>query len=176
MPKHVRTFSPVGVPSMSWMSHAISSTIEGLIFKYPDFKLSKHESMRISTEVDRLEKEGQITKEPRRAVQWITACIIIRMCRSWLIDALENGTKSWEVTISRLLSIVLMAACGSRSGEIGRSSKYTGYECICWKDVDIRFDSHNEMVCRITLRFEKKERCVNSLGSRPSRRRLIVDT
>jgi len=159
MPSKVRTPSSTGVPSISWIKHGVMALIQGLIFKHESFKLSPHQSIRISTAIDKLLKNGEITAEPMRIKQWVTAILVLRLANFWLINALTNGTKSWDVTISRLLSIVLMAGCASRAGEIARSPKYVKMECLCWKDVDMRFDRASEkFVARITLRFQKKER------------------
>jgi hypothetical protein len=159
MPSKVRTHSPAGVPSFSWIKHGVVALIQGLIFKHESFRLSPHQSLRISTAIDKLLKDGAITAEPSRIKQWVTAALVLRLANFWLINALTQGTKSWDITISRLLSMVLMAGCASRAGEIARSPKYIKMECLCWKDVDMRFDRASEhFVVRITLRFQKKER------------------
>jgi len=159
MPSKVRTFSSAGVPSFSWIKHGVAALIRGLIFKHESFKLSQHESLRISTAIDKLLKDGELTAEPARIKQWVTAVLVLRLANFYLMNALTDGTKSWDITISRLLSIVLMAACASRAGEIARSPKYVKMECLCWKDVDIRFDRASEkFLARLTLRFQKKER------------------
>ncbi|OBT84860.1 hypothetical protein VE02_05892 [Pseudogymnoascus sp. 03VT05] len=158
VPSKVQTYSPHGKPSLVWIKHGVSSLIGGLIFKHETFRLSSHGRSRLSTTIDKLLKDGVITAKPARVAQWVTAALVIRLCDSYLLDALNNGTKSWSITLSRLLSMVLMAACASRAGEIGRSAKYVKMECLCFKDVDIRFNEHGDMIAHIVLRFQKKER------------------
>jgi hypothetical protein len=159
MPSKVRTHSSAGVPSLSWIKHGVAALIQGLTFKHESFKLSPHQSLRISTVIDKLLKNGEITAEPARIKQWVTAGLVLRLANFWLMNALTEGTMSWDITISRLLSLVLMAACACRAGEIARSTKYVKMECLCWKDVDMRFDpAKDKFVVRITLRFQKKER------------------
>jgi len=39
-----------------------------------------------------------------------------KIITAWYKDALENGTISWDVTLSKALSLVLIAALAARSG------------------------------------------------------------
>jgi hypothetical protein len=52
-------------------------------------------------------------------------------------DAIINGTKSWDATLSGCLSLTLQAALASRAGEIKRSCHYTGVEYLKWKDIEL---------------------------------------
>jgi hypothetical protein len=69
-------------------------------------------------------KEGKITKDPSRQKQWLSAHIIGGMAKAVLIDALDNGTLSWDVTICRVFSIVLISALCSRSGDVAQTTLY----------------------------------------------------
>ena len=61
------------------------------------------------------------------------------MCRTWLKECIENGTKSWDVAIVQMLAVVLMSALNCRKGELIRSKGYTGDEYLQGEHITLRF-------------------------------------
>jgi hypothetical protein len=120
-----------------------------------------------STTIDELEKNGILTSEPKREKQWVSAYMVKRLVAVHLTDAIETGTRSWDVTVSKALSVVLLAALACRSGEVGHSQYYDNLACLCFKDITIKIDNRdreaqhdndsviNRLQARVVLRFEK---------------------
>jgi hypothetical protein len=46
------------------------------------------------------------------------------MAKALLIDALDHGTLSWDVTICKVLSIVIISALCSRTGDVAQTRHY----------------------------------------------------
>jgi hypothetical protein len=55
-----------------------------------------------------------------------------------LRDAIENGTKSWDVVGAKCLSLSMMTATGSRAGDLAVSSRYTDEASTRLKDMIIK--------------------------------------
>lgn len=133
-----------------------------LIFDYPFFKLSPHDSLRIKTLVDGFVKEGKLTKEPSRELHWVGVSLVKRMVDALFDDAVENGTRSWDVTILRVLSLVLTSALQCRSGDIHKHHRdeddqplpFIAYKDVRLKLIDGGREIHN-LEARITIRNEK---------------------
>lgn len=80
------------------------------------------------------------------------------MSKAMLSNALTNGTKSWDVTISDCLSLVLQAGLASRGGDFKRSGDYGGNEHLRWEHIKMlalgdRADPKLKMV--VTLHYRK---------------------
>lgn len=71
-------------------------------------------------------------------------------------DAVSSGTRSWDCTISKTLSIVLLGALGSRGGDITLSQGYKNVECLRWEHIHIKLKPGTQKLSmRITLAYEK---------------------
>ena len=60
------------------------------------------------------------------------------MMKAYINDGLSNGVNSWDIRISRWLSIVLQSSADSRAGEIVRTLSYKGREFMAWEDIEIK--------------------------------------
>jgi hypothetical protein len=139
--------------SYSWIFHGVSHVVQSCVFEYPDFKLLATAKMRISALIATFEKEGKITRDPMREKQWIGSCIIQRAVTAFLRDALIYGTLSWDVTIARAASLVLVSALG-RSGDVARSSGYESLVCLCYKDVTVKLVGNFDTDIQFTAIFD----------------------
>lgn len=88
--------------------------------------------------------------------------MIRRMAQTWLDRALNEGCLSWDRTLLKLLGVLLQASCSSRSGDIARSSLYEGFECLCYKHLELSvkdrkkpLDSVQNLTLKVTLEFMK---------------------
>lgn len=68
---------------------------------------------------------------------WLCSQMVKRMVTTFFSDAIINGTKSWDATLSGCLSLTLKAALASRAGDIKRSCHYAGVEFLKWKDIEL---------------------------------------
>jgi hypothetical protein len=66
----------------------------------------------------------------------------------------------------KLLSIILQSALAARSGEIARSKRYTGMQCVCYKDIELTLNQQtqgeqlgvDQLSGKFTLRFRKSRK------------------
>ena len=108
-----------------------------LKFHHRDFTLTRHDATRINAVFQSLLDGGKVTKDPVRERLFLTSRIMERLNTALLTDAIVNGTRSWDGTISDCLSLALQAALAARAGDIKRSGRYTGSEYIQWQDVEM---------------------------------------
>jgi hypothetical protein len=132
-----------------------------LVFKYPAFKLSKNESVRIDTVLDALAKEKKVLQGSWRKRQWLGVNLLEKMSRAWLQAALDGGCLSWDVQLHKLLSIVLLSALGCRSGEVSLTDRYE-VEYMRWKHIELKLaagrNTVDDLEAEVTLCFEKAKK------------------
>jgi hypothetical protein len=132
-----------------------------LVFKYPAFKLSKNESVRIDAVLDALAKEKKVFRGSWRKRQWLGVNLLEKMSRAWLQAALDDGCLSWDVQLHKLLSIVLLSALGCRTGEVSLTGRYE-VEYMRWKHIELKLAAGRHTVddleAEITLSFEKAKK------------------
>lgn len=139
--------------SYSWLYNGVRHTVESCTFEYEAFHLSRHGRKRISALIGTLLKEGKITKDPMREKQWVGSFIIQRAVTAFLQDAIKHGTISWDVTISRAASLILVCSLG-RSGDVVRSEAYEGLLCLCYKHITIKLVENAGTQIQFTAQFE----------------------
>ena len=151
--------SPHGVPSFSWIKQGIYCLTQSALFRYPDFRLSSHDSLRINTLVDRFVKDGKLTKKPARQRQWIGVTLVKTMTDAVMDDALKNGIINWDVTVRNLLILILTSALQCRAGDIFKGNMddhelpFLAYGDICLKLANGMQIEHLEAL--VTIRNEK---------------------
>jgi hypothetical protein len=123
---------------------------------------------RLDNVIATLLQEGKITKDPMREKQWLGAHIIGGMAKAILIDALDCGTLSWDCTICRVLSIVLISALCSRAGDVAQTTLYgpKAEEVAAAADPDADADTMARIFDRmICMKFKHVEiKLVQKLG------------
>jgi hypothetical protein len=124
--------------SKSSLKGGIYNLTRRLTFQYPDFKLTSHEVSRIQTMIDSLANEGKIFVGKWRESQWVGFLTLRSMMKAYIKDGLSNGVNSWDIRISRWLSIVLQSSADSRAGEIVQTLGYKGREFMAWQDIEIK--------------------------------------
>jgi hypothetical protein len=71
-----------------------------------------------------LVKEGKLLRGKWSKGQWFGVVLFEKMARARLQTALDNGCLSWDVQISRLLSLSLVVALACRCVEVALSQDY----------------------------------------------------
>lgn len=129
------------------------------MFQYSDFRLTAHDSSRVMAAVDKLYHAGLLTKEPAREHHWVGVAIVRRLTKALLQDALNDGTVSWDVVISKVLSLVLVASLTARSGDVLASRLNDNPRpAVFFEDLVVKLvggDKVENLVARITIRNEK---------------------
>jgi hypothetical protein len=154
--------NPSGVPSVNWVKRGIACLVKMLTFSYPEFKLSAHDAVNIRSRVHALRKEGKLTTSAVREKQWLGVYYVRLLVNALLKQALEEGTRNWDVTLSCCTSILLVAAICARSGDIARSRSYDDTNALLWGDIRITMPAMDstlqDLRAMVTIRCEKGHR------------------
>jgi hypothetical protein len=137
IPSHLQSRHSDGKIGYSVIQNAHTALERSLAFHYADWKLSRHDVLRIGATIQQLLNDGLITKDPVREKQWLTCQVVKKLVTAVLMDAIQNGTKCWDMTVAGCFSLVLQAALCSRAGDFMRSKHYTGGEYLKWEDIQL---------------------------------------
>ena len=96
--------------------------------KASGFKLTAQDGKRLQTFIDDAVKGGQLTTGVWKKRVWLTFVLVSRLGRAWLEHHHKHRTVNWDLTLSRLMSLVLIASLGCRAGDVARSNLYTSGE------------------------------------------------
>jgi hypothetical protein len=148
------------VPAYSWLKGAISRTIQNCVFYHKNFTLSPHERLRIATLLDSLLQEGKLTQDPSWERNWAGVVVVRQLVSSLFNQAFEEGTMTWDITIAKCLSIILVAAIGARSGDVTMAPlNQHALPFLAYKDVVIKMrkggSTIDDLHAVLTLRNEK---------------------
>jgi hypothetical protein len=129
---------------------------EMLVFHFKGFEVTKHLKLHVASTIEGMWQMGKLTRAPARARNWVGVFWVRKLANALLVDALVDGTSSWDVTIHRILSIVLQAALPCRSGDIYPTHHATS-SFLCWNDVQIKFRGNStegveNLIAQITIR------------------------
>ncbi len=108
--------------------------------------------------LNRLVKEKVLFKGRWRKANRVGFKTLLYIVDTHMGTGLTDGVHSWDVYISKQLSIVLVAAFASRCGEVVRSALYKGMQCLCFKDLRLAFfdgDNTQSIIMNVSLRFVK---------------------
>lgn len=136
--KRIRGYGKDGAPAFSVIKEGLRHVITCLQFRFKDFILNKSERLRLTSCVNKLHDEGKITQISTRDRHWVTAQIVTRLVSGMFAQALTGGTLSWDVTISRALSILLQSALACRAGEVGFSQGYDHLFAMRYEHIEVK--------------------------------------
>lgn len=147
------------VPSYSWLNNGFRHLVDTLTFHYSEFALSKHNALRLSTAFDILLAEGRLTKEPSQARNWVGVYILRKIITAIFQDAYCQGTLSWDVTLSKNTSIVLLSALSCQAGDITTDPlDDQPLPYLCYQDIVMKLSGGEDlehMMAEILIRNEK---------------------
>ncbi|PSK60243.1 hypothetical protein B9Z65_1141 [Elsinoe australis] len=145
------------VPSVRTVLGWICQVMRWATFQYPDLKL---QSSKVKAFISGLIRDKKVISGIWRESIFLGFATVRRMSWDWLNDAVVNGTRSMDVTVFRLLSVILCSSMGARSGDIALSQGYST-ECLVWSDIVITYCDEatkfciEDLVATITLRAAK---------------------
>jgi hypothetical protein len=134
--------------------------VQGLELRYPLFKFSRHDAANVGALLDDLERAGKILSGRWSKPQWIGVALFEKVSGAWLQTALDEGCLSWDVHISRLLSLCLVVALAGRAGDVILSRGYST-EIVAWRDIQLKLDrgeTVNHLEASIMLCNEKRKK------------------
>ena len=82
------------------------------------------------------------------------------------MSSLTWGSLSWDITLSKVLAIILQAACAARAGDVALTDHYESHESMSWKHLDLRIQDRpvatrptvSDLTLTITLAFTKNNK------------------
>ena len=83
------------VPTVRYIGTALSYLTTSLIFHFPDFNLTSRQEIRLKISIDKLLKDGRLTKN-RRERHWVGVVLVTRMAITYLTFPSDAGTSSWD--------------------------------------------------------------------------------
>lgn len=128
----------ISAPSYSMVQGGLRRLLGSLQFDFKNFQLSKHDRIRITNVMEKLEQDGKLTKDPKRERRWLGAFVVHKLATAIFEDALTSGTLSWDMVLSKVLSIVLTGALITRAGDIARNAAYKELECMLWGHITLK--------------------------------------
>ncbi|KAK5256924.1 hypothetical protein LTR16_002062 [Cryomyces antarcticus] len=146
--------------SFTYLTSGLLHLVNTFTFEYKDYRLDSQGRRRISSLFNKLLADKKLTKDPVREKQWLGCGVVHRLSLALIRDSLTHRTRSWDTTLYKALSLVLMAALSARGGDIARMGDYhnKGSICLCWKHVCVkvvRVDNQTAFAAEITLAFTK---------------------
>ena len=155
-------------PSLTVIQGIWFRLIKLLNFRYRDLAANygSTDVTRINVHLDQLVKRDLLVKGKWFKKQWLGFTMIQQMAQNWLECSLADGCLSWDRVLLKLLSIILQSALTARSGDIARSKRYTGLQCLCYQDIELTLPpqteggklSVNQLSGKFTLRFRKSRK------------------
>lgn len=147
------------VPRWDTMKNYLRLLITKLIFQYPKFSLSPNERSRIANTFKEMLDRSLLTKDPAREAQWVGITLVKKMVIAVIEDATNGGTRSWDVTVSKILTLVLLGTLGARGGDLAQSDGYKGLEYSRWSHMEIKVKgpepSLDNLRLKVTVAYEK---------------------
>jgi hypothetical protein len=155
---------PVAKSAPRWdtMKNYLKLLLSKLIFQYPKFTLSSNERSRIASTFKGMLDRGLLTKKPVREAQWVGITLVKKMIIAVIEDAIIRGTRSWDVTISKIVTLVLLGTLGARGGDLAKSQGYEGFEYSQWSHMEIKVKGTepnlDNLRLTFTIAFEKGDK------------------
>ncbi|KAK9357745.1 hypothetical protein V1504DRAFT_500567 [Lipomyces starkeyi] len=91
--------------------------------------------------------------------------IVSRMGRAWLEHHHNHGTWNWDITLARLMSVVLVTSLGCRAGDAARSQCYEGMEFLQYRQVELLLEGEpkfENLRAQIKIEFAKGSKNVRN--------------
>jgi len=115
--------------SMFVTTNMLRCVVFAIRFRYPSFKLTDHDSLRIKKTVDKMESNGKIIRLDKRERHWIGVTKIVSIIDALFADPLQRCVPAdWAYMIGRITGIIPFAATGARVGDIRQRDRYFGNE------------------------------------------------
>ncbi|KAK9372787.1 uncharacterized protein V1513DRAFT_466306 [Lipomyces chichibuensis] len=137
-------------------------------FTYPKssgYELTKHDGIRLQTFIDVAVRDKRLTRGLWNRRVWLNFMIVSRMGRAWLEHHHNHGTWNWDITLARLMSVVLVTSLGCRAGDAARSQYYEGMEFLQYRHVELLLEGEpkfENLRAQIKIEFAKGSKNVRN--------------
>lgn len=106
-------------------------------FHWSEFKITDQDKLKLDIFFNNAVYEGILKDGHQQPRAWIGYQVVARLINKYIESAHKHGVRNWDVTVSEINSIVLIAATMARNGDVTLSSGYeisTGFY-LKWDDV-----------------------------------------
>lgn len=158
---HVKGRSADGLqtPSISWFNHAIRCALVRIQHRFTEFKWNAAATSRIKSLSNDLLLKKELSNEQTRENNWIRLVVMRYIVNAYLSNGLTCGTMSWDVTWSRMTSVLLPSALIARCGDVMQSAGYKIDVHMQFRDLSIRqkegTTGFENLRMRVLVRFQK---------------------
>ena len=160
--QYIKGLGPGGLPCYATLRGGVDRLLAALAFQFEDFHVTDHTNARVKAAIDAEHKAGRVTKDPARTKRWVGSLLMRQMIRGVINKAHDEGTRNWDVVLSRATSMLLLTVLQSRAGDILKSGSSKGYDrpYLCWEEVQVQLSGEALKHCfaRIRLRAEKEHK------------------
>lgn len=132
------------------------------MLKYKNFAtlFTAHDAARIAATFTDLERSGLLTTQPVRELQWIGILSVRQMVESIMHDTVDNGVMSWDLVVSKCLTLVMMTSFGARARNLALSAGHDSDQYCQWQHIRVKVKSGfpptlDNVQTTTTLAFEK---------------------
>lgn len=128
--------------------------------KASGFELTPHDGKWLQTFMDDAVKTGRLTKGVWKKRVWLNLILVSRLGRAWLEHHHQYSTWSWDTTLSRWMSVVLIASLGCRAGYVTWARLHTGSEYIQYRHIRLTLNGNGaatweSLEACVTLKYAK---------------------
>jgi hypothetical protein len=147
--------NPTGKLSLTTLKYVREVPKACLTFHYKEWKWTPHDSRVLQSDLSSLLKQSKIVNTAGRTLTngRLHCTHICQMVHAIVATPEFWGSKSWDVTVQRILTLVCQAAIVRRSGDILRSRRHDVTKCLRFQDIELRLHG-GENIQDIRLKIE----------------------
>jgi hypothetical protein len=148
-------------PNETMIRKALHILIDYGTYTYPKnsgFEFTATDGARIKTWFSDAVAANRLTWGCWKNRDWLSFMTISHMSRAWLHHHSQNGTRSWDIALYKLLSIVLVTSLACRGGDIARSRGYTGTQYLQYGHIQLVLEGSpkiSNLCTRVSLEYLK---------------------
>ncbi|KAK5371143.1 hypothetical protein LTR20_007250 [Exophiala xenobiotica] len=149
------------IPSQSLFVTGTYLLNRHLTAKHPDWRGGGHIALTTTSWLNKMVKEQRLWRGIYRKRQFVTLFVLRKLTIAWFTTALRQGTLGFDVSLGRVLPLILMMAIDCRVGDIvacdtqhAKAGMYTRHEDI-YLTLDDEGDEVSNVVADVTMKYEK---------------------
>lgn len=164
------------VPCLQTIRTTLAQLLRYLTWKYPSFQWGDYEATGITLFLNGACLSNRLLRGIQSEQIWVGARLARLMSTAWIESHLTDGSPSWDVTMRKLLSFVLISSTAARPGDLSPRQRYWPGLALRYRDILIYFDEERSGLPKLTFARESQHGCPTSLhqGSEAQRRQAKI--
>lgn len=144
----------VPVPCLQTIQTTVAQLLQYLTWKYPSFLWGDYEAVGITSFLNGACLSNRLLRGVQSEQIWVGARLARLMCTVWIEYHLTDGSPSWDVTVRKLLSFVLISSTAARPGDLASEQRYWPGPALHYRDILIYFDEERKVDGHCSLSLE----------------------